>query len=291
MLIPVDVLLVFLTASTALALAPGPDNIFVLTQSAVHGRVAGIVVTLGLMTGVMVHSALVAVGVAAIFQTSATAFTALKLAGAAYLDGTSGARTRARDVAKNASTDSSSITSANSKSLLAQGQQHRELGTVKARFLVRVVAVVCPDTAVMPLDNLTDDAQAQPTVIAKAVVLGPVGIETLEHPHQTVGRDAWALIAHLDLEHARVIGQHGLDLAALGAKGLGIVKQVQEHLGQTVANTQNISLKRCSRDHLERDGVLAGRVPRLSRFDQAADQLMNVDTVPSRPADFRVYPA
>lgn len=85
MLIPVDVLLVFLTASTALALAPGPDNIFVLTQSAVHGRVAGIVVTLGLMTGVMVHSALVAVGVAAIFQTSATAFTALKLAGAAYL--------------------------------------------------------------------------------------------------------------------------------------------------------------------------------------------------------------
>lgn len=85
MLIPVDVLLVFLTASTALALAPGPDNIFVLTQSAVHGRVAGIIVTLGLMTGVMVHSALVAVGVAAIFQSSAAAFTALKLAGAGYL--------------------------------------------------------------------------------------------------------------------------------------------------------------------------------------------------------------
>lgn len=85
MLIPVDVLLVFLTASTALALAPGPDNIFVLTQSAVHGRTAGIVVTLGLMTGVVVHSALVAIGVAAVFQTSAAAFTALKLAGAGYL--------------------------------------------------------------------------------------------------------------------------------------------------------------------------------------------------------------
>jgi threonine/homoserine/homoserine lactone efflux protein len=85
MLIPVDVLLVFLTASTALALAPGPDNIFVLTQSAVHGRMAGIVVTLGLMTGVVVHSALVAIGVAAIFLTSAAAFTALKLAGAGYL--------------------------------------------------------------------------------------------------------------------------------------------------------------------------------------------------------------
>lgn len=85
MIIPVDVLLVFLTASAALALAPGPDNTFVMTQSAVHGRVAGIVVTLGLITGVMVHSALVAVGVAAVFQTSAVAFTVLKLAGAAYL--------------------------------------------------------------------------------------------------------------------------------------------------------------------------------------------------------------
>ena len=85
MLIPFDVLLVFVTASAALALAPGPDNIFVLTQSAVHGRFAGVIVTLGLQTGVIVHSILVAIGVAAIFQTSETAFTALKLAGAAYL--------------------------------------------------------------------------------------------------------------------------------------------------------------------------------------------------------------
>ena len=39
------------------------------------------------------------------------------IAGAAYLDGTSGARTRAEDVAKNASTDTSNITSADSTSL------------------------------------------------------------------------------------------------------------------------------------------------------------------------------
>lgn len=80
-----DVLLLFVTASLALALAPGPDNIFVLTQSALYGRISGLIVTLGLCTGVMVHVLLVAFGVAAIFQTSAIAFTVLKFAGAGYL--------------------------------------------------------------------------------------------------------------------------------------------------------------------------------------------------------------
>lgn len=84
---PIDpnVLAVFLTASVALAMAPGPDNIFVLTQSALHGRMAGVIVTLGLCAGVMVHTTAVALGVAVIFQTSALAFTLLKLLGAAYL--------------------------------------------------------------------------------------------------------------------------------------------------------------------------------------------------------------
>ena len=76
---------VFFTASVLLGLAPGPDNLFVLTQSALHGRFAGFVVVLGLCTGLMVHTVAVAVGVAAVFQTSALAFTILKAIGAAYL--------------------------------------------------------------------------------------------------------------------------------------------------------------------------------------------------------------
>ncbi|WP_300033311.1 LysE family translocator [uncultured Roseobacter sp.] len=84
-MIPADVLFVFIAASTALALAPGPDNIFVLTQAALGGRFAGLMVTLGLVTGVLVHTVLVALGVAVIFQTSQAAFTLLKLAGAGYL--------------------------------------------------------------------------------------------------------------------------------------------------------------------------------------------------------------
>jgi threonine/homoserine/homoserine lactone efflux protein len=78
-------LMVFLAASVALGLAPGPDNIFVLTQSALHGRMAGFIVTLGLCTGLIVHTAAVAIGVAAILQSSALAFTILKIVGAIYL--------------------------------------------------------------------------------------------------------------------------------------------------------------------------------------------------------------
>jgi threonine/homoserine/homoserine lactone efflux protein len=78
-------LLLFTSASLLLALAPGPDNLFVLTQSALKGRLVGLVVTLGLCTGLIVHTSAVALGVAAVFQASALAFNLLKYAGAAYL--------------------------------------------------------------------------------------------------------------------------------------------------------------------------------------------------------------
>lgn len=84
-MIPIESLTTFIVASTLLGLAPGPDNLFVLTQSALYGRKAGILVTLGLCTGLVVHTTAVALGVAAVIQGSATAFTALKMAGALYL--------------------------------------------------------------------------------------------------------------------------------------------------------------------------------------------------------------
>lgn len=84
-MIPADVLVLFAAASAALAIAPGPDNIFVLTQSALHGRKAGVLITLGLCTGLFVHISAVALGVAAILETSILAFTLLKLLGAGYL--------------------------------------------------------------------------------------------------------------------------------------------------------------------------------------------------------------
>jgi threonine/homoserine/homoserine lactone efflux protein len=84
-MIPPETMSIFLIASVALALAPGPDNIFVLTQSALFGRPAGLLVTLGLCTGLLMHTAAVTLGVAAIVQASAFAFNALKAVGAGYL--------------------------------------------------------------------------------------------------------------------------------------------------------------------------------------------------------------
>lgn len=84
-MIPLDTLVIFFAASLLLGLSPGPDNIFVLTQSALRGPAAGLIVTIGLCTGLVVHTTAVALGVAAIFKASTLAFTALKLVGAAYL--------------------------------------------------------------------------------------------------------------------------------------------------------------------------------------------------------------
>lgn len=75
----------FFSAAVLLGLAPGPDNIFVLTQSALRGRGPGLVIMLGLCSGLLVHTAAVAFGVAIIFQTSVVAFTVLKVIGAGYL--------------------------------------------------------------------------------------------------------------------------------------------------------------------------------------------------------------
>lgn len=80
-----ETIITFFTASLLLGLAPGPDNIFVLTQSALRGKGPGLIVVLGLCTGLIVHTMAVSLGVAIIFQTSAFAFSALKFVGAGYL--------------------------------------------------------------------------------------------------------------------------------------------------------------------------------------------------------------
>ena len=80
-----DTALAFFSMAVLLSLSPGPDNLFVLMQSATHGRRAGWWVVLGLCTGLIGHTLAVALGLAAVFATSVTAFTVLKLVGAAYL--------------------------------------------------------------------------------------------------------------------------------------------------------------------------------------------------------------
>lgn len=77
--------LTFFGISLLLGLTPGPDNLFVLMQSATQGRKAGMLVVFGLSTGIIVHTCAIAMGLAALFAASATAFLVLKFIGAAYL--------------------------------------------------------------------------------------------------------------------------------------------------------------------------------------------------------------
>jgi threonine/homoserine/homoserine lactone efflux protein len=78
-------LIYFLGASVALTIAPGPDNIFVLTQGIARGRKPAIVTALGMCGGISIHTTAAAFGVSAVFYSSVVAFNAVKYAGAAYL--------------------------------------------------------------------------------------------------------------------------------------------------------------------------------------------------------------
>lgn len=75
----------FLGATALLAFSPGPDNIYVLTQSVVNGRASGLATTAGLISGCIVHTTLVAFGVSAIIAASPTVFFIIKALGAIYL--------------------------------------------------------------------------------------------------------------------------------------------------------------------------------------------------------------
>jgi threonine/homoserine/homoserine lactone efflux protein len=80
-----DILLSFILAVSILAISPGPDNIFVLMQSVVHGKKYGLATVIGLMTGCIIHTTFVAVGVSAIIKENNSIFLAIKIFGAVYL--------------------------------------------------------------------------------------------------------------------------------------------------------------------------------------------------------------
>lgn len=78
-------LYLFSVATIVLALSPGPDNIYVLTQSLVNGSKSGLATTFGLISGCIIHTALLAFGVSAIITANETLFYAIKILGACYL--------------------------------------------------------------------------------------------------------------------------------------------------------------------------------------------------------------
>ncbi|WP_243370005.1 LysE family translocator [Geotalea sp. SG265] len=75
----------FLAASVLLTLAPGPDNIYIITRGIAQGRNAALAAALGFTTGLIGHTLIVAFGLAAVIRSSALLFGLIKFAGAGYL--------------------------------------------------------------------------------------------------------------------------------------------------------------------------------------------------------------
>lgn len=78
-------LLFFAVTVLPLICTPGPDILFVASQTLSGGAAAGLRATAGVCLGYVLHSALVALGVAAIIATSPVLFAALRWLGAIYL--------------------------------------------------------------------------------------------------------------------------------------------------------------------------------------------------------------
>ncbi|HKB10573.1 MAG TPA: LysE family translocator [Vicinamibacterales bacterium] len=76
---------VFVAASIALLLTPGPAVLYIVTRSLDQGRLVGLVSVLGICTGTMVHVVAATLGLSALLVSSALAFTAVRYAGAVYL--------------------------------------------------------------------------------------------------------------------------------------------------------------------------------------------------------------
>jgi threonine/homoserine/homoserine lactone efflux protein len=78
-------LALFMLASLALAVVPGPAVLYIVAQSVDQGRLAGLVSALGIGVGGLVHVVAATIGLSSLLASSATAFTVVKYAGAAYL--------------------------------------------------------------------------------------------------------------------------------------------------------------------------------------------------------------
>lgn len=78
-------LLSFTLASFLMALMPGPDNVYVMTESLHKGKLAGVWLAFGLNSGIIVHTALAVTGVSLLIQQSPLAFTVIEYLGIFYL--------------------------------------------------------------------------------------------------------------------------------------------------------------------------------------------------------------
>lgn len=80
-----QILASFIIATTVLALSPGPDNLFVLIQSARYGKKSGMAVVVGLMSGCLIHTSVIAFGLSSFIESNENLYLILKIFGCSYM--------------------------------------------------------------------------------------------------------------------------------------------------------------------------------------------------------------
>jgi threonine/homoserine/homoserine lactone efflux protein len=78
-------LMMFIAATAAVLVVPGPSVLFIVARTLEHGRRGGVVSMLGVEAGALLHVAAATVGVSALVASSPGALLVVKLAGAGYL--------------------------------------------------------------------------------------------------------------------------------------------------------------------------------------------------------------
>ena len=79
-----EILLAFIFSSIFLTLSPGPDIIYVISQSITKGKKAAIRVSLGLTTGLVFHTFFIVIGLSLLVSQNETFFFILKIIGGTY---------------------------------------------------------------------------------------------------------------------------------------------------------------------------------------------------------------
>ncbi|WP_045958859.1 LysE family translocator [Xenorhabdus poinarii] len=114
---PIETLITFICISTCLCFLPGPDNLFVLSQSAINGRQSGIFITIGLCAGLIIHTSLISLGVATIIKNNTIAFETIRVFGILYLSYLAWSVFKAKPIPLNRNT----INFSNTRKLIKRG--------------------------------------------------------------------------------------------------------------------------------------------------------------------------
>ena len=80
----IDILMTFFLTSLLLTLSPGPDIIYVISQSISKGLKSAVMTSLGLTSGLLVHTFFVTIGLSLIISQNEYIFNFIKLLGVLY---------------------------------------------------------------------------------------------------------------------------------------------------------------------------------------------------------------